>query len=84
MSSDILSEIKCTQKVAGRLTFDLLTQIRCVAPTFHLLLKYEVRSLYIENIHSHCSRNNGLCMNHNDLDLQTGDLKLYVCLPVVM
>ena len=23
-------------------------------------------------------------MSHNDLDLQTGDLKLYVCLPVVM
>ena len=23
-------------------------------------------------------------MSHNDLDLQTGDLKLYVCLPVVL
>ena len=23
-------------------------------------------------------------MSHNDIDLQTGDLKFYVCLPVVM
>ena len=23
-------------------------------------------------------------MSHNDLDLQTGDLKLHVCLPVVL
>ena len=23
-------------------------------------------------------------MSHNDLDLQTGDLKLYVCLPVML
>ena len=23
-------------------------------------------------------------MGHNDLDLQTGDMKLYVCLPVVL
>ena len=55
-----------------------------VAPAFHLLLEYEVRSLEIENIHSHCTRNNGLFMSHNDLDLQTGDLKLYECLPVVL
>ena len=59
-------------------------KVRYVAPTFHLLLEYEVRSLYIENIHSHCTRNNGLFMNHNDLDLQIGDLKLSVCLPIVM
>ena len=82
MCSSILSENKCTQKVAGRLTF--WPKVRHVAPAFHLLLEYEVRSLYIENIHNYCTRNNGLFLSQNDLDLQTGDLKLYVCLPVVM
>ena len=48
------------------------------------MLEYEVISLYIENIHSYCTRNNGLFMGHNDLDIQTGDLRLYVCLPVMM
>ena len=48
------------------------------------MLEYEVRSLYIENIHSYSTKNNGLFMCHNDLGLQTGDLKLYVYLPVVM
>ena len=28
--------------------------------------------------------NNGLPMIHNDIDLQTGDMKLYVCLRVVL
>ena len=84
MRSDILSENKCTQKVAERLTLNLWPKVRYVAPAFYLLFEYEVRSLYIENIHSYCTRNNGLFINHNDLDLQTGDLKLYVCLPVVM
>ena len=55
-----------------------------VARAFHLLLEYEVRSLYIENILSYCTRNNGLFLSHNDLHLKTSDLKLYVCLPVVM
>ena len=82
MYSDILSENKCTQNVSGRLTF--WPKIRHVAPAFNLLLEYEVRSLYIENIHSYCTRNNGLFLSHNDLDLQTGDQKLYVCFPVVM
>ena len=54
------------------------------APSFHLPLEYEVRRLYIENIHSNCTWNNGLFIRHNDLDLQTGDSKLYVCLPVVL
>ena len=35
-------------------------------------------------MHSYYTRNNGLFMSHNDLDLQTGDLILYGCLPVVM
>ena len=59
-------------------------KVRLVAPAFHLLLEYEVKSLYIENIHSYCTRNNALFMSHSDLDLQTGDLKLCVCLPVMM
>ena len=48
MFSDILSENKCTKIVAGRLPFDLLTQSknRHVAASFHLLLEYEVRSLF--------------------------------------
>ena len=55
-----------------------------MAPSFDLPLKYEVRSLYIENCHNYCTRNNGVFMSHNDLDLQTVDLKLYmyVCVPV--
>ena len=59
-------------------------KVRHVAPAFHLLLEYEVRRLYNENINSYCTRNNGLFMSHNDPDLQTSDLKLYVCIPVVM
>ena len=59
-------------------------KVRHVAPSFHLPLEYEVRSLYIEKINSYCTRNNGLFMRHNYLDLQTGDLKLYVRLPVVL
>ena len=31
---DILSDIKCTQKVAGRLTFDLLTKISTCSSLF--------------------------------------------------
>ena len=38
----------------------------------------------MENIHSYCNRNNGLFIRRNDLDLQTGDLKLCVCLPFVL
>ena len=49
-------------------------KVRQVAPSFHLPLEYEVRSLYIKNIHSYCTRINGLFMSHNDLDLQTDDL----------
>ena len=49
-------------------------KVRHVAPAFHLLLEYEVRSVYIENVHNYCTRNNGLVMSHNDLDLHTGDL----------
>ena len=59
-------------------------KVRPVALSFHLPLEYEVRSLYIKYIHSYCTRNNGLFMSHNYLDLQTGDLKLYMCLPVVL
>ena len=83
MYKDILAENKCTKKVAGRLTFDLLTQ-RYLAPSFHLPFEYEVRRFYIENIHSYSTRNKGLFMYHNDLDLQIRGLKLYVCLPYVM
>ena len=32
----------------------------------------------------YCTSSNGMFMSHNDIDLQTGDLKFYVCLPVVM
>ena len=32
----------------------------------------------------YCTTNNGLFMRHNDLDLQMGDLELYVCIPVVL
>ena len=84
MCSDILSENKCTQKVFGRLTLTFWPKVRYVAAAFHLLMENEVRSLYIEIIYSYCTRNNGLFMSHNDLDLQTGDLKLYVCFPVVV
>ena len=52
--------------------------VQHVAPSFHLPLEYEVRSLYIYNNHSFCTRNNGLFRSHYDLDLQTGDLKLCV------
>ena len=45
--------------------------------SFHLPLEYEVGSLYIENIQSYYTTNNGLFMSHNDLNLQTGKLKLY-------
>ena len=33
---------------------------------------------------THDTRNNGLFMIHNDLDLQSGGLKLYVGFPVVL
>ena len=42
---DILSEIKCNKKVAGRLTFDLLTQRSLFGSFFRLSFEYEVRSL---------------------------------------
>ena len=54
-----------------------------MAPSFHPPLEYELRRFYNEKIHSHCTRSNGLFMSHNDLDLLTGDLKIYVCLTVV-
>ena len=59
-------------------------KVRQVAPSVHLLLEYERRSLYIENIHIYCTKNNGLFMKHNYIDLQMGDLKLNVCLPVLL
>ena len=68
----------------SRRKVDFWPKVRYAAPAFYLLLEYEVKSLYIENIHSYCTRNNGFFMSQNDLDLQMGDLKLYVCLPVVM
>ena len=82
MCEDNLSLNKCTQKVADTLTFDLSTQ----SSTWSSLSSSTVRiwSLYIEIIHSYCTRNNGLFKSQNDIDFPTGALKLYVCLPVVL
>ena len=84
MCQGILSENKSTQKDVGRLTFDLLTQSLTCSSLFLSTVGIWSKSLYIENIHSYCTRNNGLLMSDNDLDLQTGDLNLYVCLSAVL
>ena len=77
-------KISATRKSPEGWPLTFWPKVRHVAPSFHLRLEYEVRSLYIGNIHSNCTWNNGLFTRHNDLDLQTGDLKLYVCLLVVL
>ena len=83
MCQDILSENKSTKKDVGRLTFDLLKQSLTCSSLFSSTVGIR-SSLYIENIHRYCTRNYDLFMSHNDLDVQTGDLKLYVCLSVVL
>ena len=76
--------MSATRKSPEGWPFNFWPNVRHVAPSFHLPLEYEVRSLYIENIHSYCTRNNGLLIRNNDLGIQTVDLKLYVCHPVVL
>ena len=75
----ILSENKCTQKYAERLVFDLLTQ----SSTCGSLFWSTIGICSKKSLHWNCTGNNGLFMSHNDLDLHTGDLMLYVCLLVV-
>ena len=77
-------KISVTRKSPEGWPLTFWPNVQHIAPSFRLPLEYEVRSVYIENIHSNCTWNNGLFVRHNDLDLQTGDLKLYVCLPVVL
>ena len=77
-------KISAPRKSPGGWFFTISPKVRHVAPSFHLPSEYEVRSLYIWNIHSNCTRNNGSFMSHNDLDLQTGDMKLYMYLTVLL
>ena len=74
MCEDFLSENKGTQEVAERLTFDLLIQSKTCSSLSSCIV-----GIWSNNIHSYCTRSNGLFMSHYDLDLQTGELKLYVC-----
>ena len=79
MCEDIGSENKCIQKVAEMLTFDLLTHsLTCSSLSSSTVgIWRNLRSLYIQNIYSYFTRHNGLFMSKNDLDLRTGELKLY-------
>ena len=66
---DILSEIKCNQRVAGRLTFDLLTQRSIFGFHFPFSFEYEVGSLLIAKMQRYCTGKHAPCLSHSDLNL---------------
>ena len=65
-------KINVTRKSPEGWPLTFWPNVRHVAPSCHLPLEYEVRSVYIENSHSNCTWNNGWFIRHNDLGPSNG------------
>ena len=71
-----------TRKSQVDLTFDLLPKRSVRRFIYRSRIKYEVRSLNIQNLHIHCNRKYDLSLSQSDLDPRVIDLTLCVNLTI--